>query len=33
MNKNEKFNNWYIIVVAALAIEVVLFYAFTQYFS
>jgi hypothetical protein len=33
MNKEENFNKWYIAVVAALAIEVVLFYLFTLYFS
>jgi hypothetical protein len=33
MEKEENFNRWYIAVIAALAIEVVLFYVFTQYFT
>jgi hypothetical protein len=33
MDKEENFNKWYIAVIAALAIEVILFYLFTQYFS
>ncbi len=31
--EEENFNHWYIAVIAALAIEVVLFYVFTIYFS
>ncbi len=33
MNKDENFNTWYITVISALVLEVILFYLFTQYFS
>jgi len=31
--KEEKFNTWYITVIGALVVEIILFYLFTQYFS
>jgi hypothetical protein len=33
MNTHENFNTWYIAVITALVLEVILFYLFTQYFS
>lgn len=31
--KEEKFNTWYITVIGALVVEIILFYLFTQYFN
>ncbi len=31
--KEEKFNTWYISVIGALVVEIILFYLFTQYFN
>jgi hypothetical protein len=31
--KEEKFNMWYVVVIGALVLEVILFYVFTTYFS